>query len=185
MYDSGPTYCTNCGREASPSARFCDRCGEALDPMPGGPTSAPGIPYFPPEAVASKVDFAGFWIRLGAWLIDILILAGFVLLLEFIFSDKPLSDYAIVTLLRLLMFGYHVTFVAWRGQTIGKTIVGIHVIDRNGDKPRLGRVFLREIVGKFLSGIFGLGYLWVAWHPDKQGWHDSIARTYVVRKRRE
>ena len=37
----------------------------------------------------------------------------------------------------------------------------------------------------FLSTLpFGLGLLWVAWDPKKQGWHDKLAGTVVVRARR-
>ena len=44
--DPHPIYCTSCGREAEPGARFCDNCGAALDPMgQGGPSYAPGMPY--------------------------------------------------------------------------------------------------------------------------------------------
>ncbi len=44
--DPHPIYCTTCGREAEPGARFCDNCGAALDPMgQGGPSYAPGMPY--------------------------------------------------------------------------------------------------------------------------------------------
>ena len=43
--DPHPIYCTTCGREADPDARFCDNCGAALRPMgDGGPTHAPGMP---------------------------------------------------------------------------------------------------------------------------------------------
>ena len=41
---------------------------------------------------------------------------------------------------------------------------------------------MREVVGKFISGlVLNLGYLWVIWDGQKQGWHDKIADTYVVR----
>ena len=42
--------------------------------------------------------------------------------------------------------------------------------------------FLREVVGKFLSGlVFALGYFWMIWDKNKQTWHDHLAKTQVVR----
>jgi uncharacterized RDD family membrane protein YckC len=64
--------------------------------------------------------------------------------------------------------------------------VGIKVIDAEGNVPGLGRAILREIVGKFISGLaLGLGYAWMGWDTHKRGWHDHIAGTYVVRKEQE
>ncbi|HUE75473.1 MAG TPA: RDD family protein [Chloroflexota bacterium] len=37
-------------------------------------------------------------------------------------------------------------------------------------------------IGAIVAAIpFGLGYLWVIWDPNKQGWHDKIAGTYVIK----
>ena len=80
---------------------------------------------------------------------------------------------------------YHVAFISAKGQTIGKMIFGIQVVNSQGNIPAIGSVLLREVVGKFLSAIaLGLGYLWVAWDKNKRGWHDHIGGTYVVRKQR-
>jgi uncharacterized RDD family membrane protein YckC len=45
-----------------------------------------------------------------------------------------------------------------------------------------GRAALREVVGKFLSGILlGIGYLMVAFDSKKQGLHDRLANTFVIK----
>ncbi len=81
---------------------------------------------------------------------------------------------------------YYVLLTTMRGQTLGKMALGIQVIDRRGNIPSLGTVLLREIVGKFLSGlVLYLGYVWAGWDREKRGWHDHIASTYVIRKQRE
>ena len=73
--------------------------------------------------------------------------------------------------------------MAIRGKTPGRNIVGLEIVDAAGEEMSFGRGILREIVGKFISGIFFyLGYIWVAFDERKQGWHDKIAGTYVVRK---
>jgi uncharacterized RDD family membrane protein YckC len=58
----------------------------------------------------------------------------------------------------------------------------IQVVRTDGTPMTYGRAFLREVLGKFVSGIvLGIGYLVVAFDRDKQGWHDKIAKTYVIR----
>ena len=53
--------------------------------------------------------------------------------------------------------------------------------EAQGDTEGVGRAALREIVGKFVSAVaMLLGFLWVAWDPDKQSWHDKMAGTHVA-----
>jgi uncharacterized RDD family membrane protein YckC len=69
-----------------------------------------------------------------------------------------------------------------RGQTLGKMAVGLKVAGPDGRNPSFGRALLREIIGKFCSGVvLDLGYLWMLWDPEQQTWHDKIATTYVYR----
>ncbi len=177
-YDDHPAYCSTCGREVEPDARFCDNCGAVIDPQAAGsPQYAPGIPYF--DQGVQGVEYMGFWIRLGAAVIDTILLAVVNLILRAIVPNDGVE----LLLSIAAHLGYYIVMTAWRGQTVGKMVVGIQVVDSQGNIPGIGSVLLREIVGKFLSGIaIGLGYLWVAWDKEKRGWHDHIAGTYVVRK---
>jgi len=72
-----------------------------------------------------------------------------------------------------------------KGMTPGKWLLGEKVVEStSGDYPGLWRMILREIIGKFISGLFlGLGYFWAIWDRDGQAWHDKIAGTVVVQKR--
>jgi uncharacterized RDD family membrane protein YckC len=81
----------------------------------------------------------------------------------------------------------YVVFALWflaQGKTPGQWLVKIQVVDkRNGNNPGLGRMLVRELFGKFISGLFfGLGYFWAIFDPDGQAWHDKIAGTVVVHK---
>jgi uncharacterized RDD family membrane protein YckC len=77
---------------------------------------------------------------------------------------------------------YYWFFTGLRGQTPGKMAVGIKVIDAQGNRPGLGIAALREVLGKLISTIvLCLGFLWIAWGKEKQGWHDRIASTHVVK----
>ncbi len=80
----------------------------------------------------------------------------------------------------LLNLVYYVILTA-RGATLGKKVFGLKVVKKDGTLPGLGRALLRQTVGYFVSSIFGLGFLWIAFDPQRQGWHDKIAGTYVVR----
>lgn len=139
---------------------------------------------------------AGFWSRVAASLVDSLILGVpfFIIIMWYILS-LPSAD--LRALLRdpnraiipawvnlassLISYAYYVfLLVAW-GQSIGKRVMKIKVIRLDGRKPDWLTAFLRQILGYTLSGIaFGLGFLWVAWDAQKQGWHDKLARTLVV-----
>ena len=64
--------------------------------------------------------------------------------------------------------------------TFGKKLLGIKVVDREGKRLGFGRAILRNL-SKIISMIpFGLGFLWAGFSKEKKGWHDYIARSYVV-----
>jgi uncharacterized RDD family membrane protein YckC len=144
-----------------------------------------------PEQLGHHYVFAGFWIRVGATLLDMLFLVGISML---IFNPlrRAMGVYGVLSLIDLLeiLFGllYMVLLTWWTGQTLGKAITGIRVVSARQARGNLdaGQVFLREVIGKLLSWLpIGLGYLWVGWNQRKQGWHDLLAKTYVIRDRRQ
>lgn len=67
------------------------------------------------------------------------------------------------------------------GQTIGKMIMHVRVVKVNGEPLSAGDVVLRYL-GYYLNSIaFGLGWLWAMFDENRQGWHDKLAGTIVVR----
>jgi hypothetical protein len=75
-----------------------------------------------------------------------------------------------------------VIFWATSGQTPGKMALGIKVIGTDGAPVGWGKALLRY-VGYIISGlVLALGFIWIAFDSKRQGWHDKIAKTYVVRK---
>lgn len=113
-------------------------------------------------------EYAGFWIRLVAAIIDGAILAVAT------FFTRGFGT--------ILVWLYFWLFTGLTGQTLGKMVVGVKVVDAKGDRPTIGIAALREILGKTLSVIaLFIGLLWIAWDDKKQGWHDKIAGTYVVK----
>ena len=77
--------------------------------------------------------------------------------------------------------GYYVLFWSTSGQTVGHKAMGLRVVRTDGAKLDLRTGMLRW-TGTVISGLLlCLGYLWVAVDRQKQGWHDKIAHTYVLR----
>lgn len=82
----------------------------------------------------------------------------------------------------VLGIAYYVFYQAKMGQTLGKKVMGIKVVDVGGKTPGVLTFFLREIVGKTVSAlILFIGYLMIIWDGKKQGLHDKIASTYVIK----
>lgn len=152
--------CPQCGARIRQGVQFCANCGAEQ------------------EGAAEDVEYAGFMIRLGAAIIDSLI-TGVPAAIITSFTDIP----ALGTLLSVV---YYVMFTYIKGQTPGKMLLGLHVVDANGFRPSLKQVFLREVIGKAIAALALLiGYLWIIWDPKKRGWHDYIGGTYVVKRERK
>ncbi len=143
------------------------------------------VPDTPP------VHFAGFWIRVAATLLDTFFLIGLNMLVF-----NPLrrawgvldASFSFIDLIEIVIDLLYLVLLTWlTGQTLGKIITGIRVVNARQTRGNLtaGQVFLREVIGKFLSSLpFSLGYMWVGWNRRKQGWHDLLAKTYVIYERR-
>jgi hypothetical protein len=85
-------------------------------------------------------------------------------------------------LIVLWTFGYHWFFTTKYGHTPGKKFFGLKIVkvDPSGQIGALDG-FLREVVGKFISSLFlSIGYLWILFDKNRQGWHDKIANTRVI-----
>jgi uncharacterized RDD family membrane protein YckC len=137
-------------------------------------------PQAPPGSYSSGPSGprAGFWQRVGAAILDTLVLLVPSIILLLIFKQG-----ALYTLLSTIMSLAYFTYFEGgaTGQTVGKRALGIRVYDfRQGGPIGYGRGLLRQI-GKYLSAIpFGLGYLWMLWDKEKQCWQDKIAGSVVV-----
>ena len=147
-----------------------------------------------------NLEYAGFWIRFWASVID-----TFIMLLLFLplalsiydwnstsmeMSDGGMSYNAssysfegngnfflnyILPAIVVLAFWFY------KSATPGKMAMKLKIVDaKTGEKPTLGQ-FLLRYVGYFLSSILLLGFIWVAFDKRKQGWHDKIAGTVVIR----
>jgi len=157
------------------------------------PESAPPPAWAPPPSSRpgpmAGYHYAGFWVRFLAILLDAIVLgviAGALTPLwgpQFTYSGNTFSvnagANAISTLLGLV---YFIGFWSWRGQTVGMMPFNMQVVSvADGTKIDPVRGLLRY-VGIIISVIpLFLGLIWAAFDGRKQGWHDKIAATVVIR----
>lgn len=153
-------------------------------------------PYAPPNAavadVNSGVEYAGFWIRLGAALIDaLLIMAITYPVLYAIYGDHYFSeDKAFISGPAEVLISWVLPAVAsilfWRSKqaTPGKMALGLKIVNaRTGKTLSLGQSVARYL-GYFVSTLpLGLGFFWIAFDARKQGWHDKIGGAVVIRSK--
>ena len=134
-----------------------------------------------PEGM-SALEIASVGQRFGAFLVDFVIsvIVGIVGTL----ISNAIGDTGGVFGF-ILSIGYWIVvivMVATRGQSPGKIAIGIRVVKVDGGSVGLGTAIIREVIGKFISGlIILLGYIWILFDGKRQGWHDKIASTYVVK----
>jgi uncharacterized RDD family membrane protein YckC len=156
---------------------------------------------------SGELEYVGFWVRVLASLIDTALLSLALwplghLLYKNIYLPAPDWDPngpAALDLTQLhlqfsasdwfleLILPAVVVILFWmaRQATPGKMVFGARVVDASsGLPPRLGQACVRYL-GYYLSALFlCLGFIWVGIDPRKQGWHDKLAHTIVVRYRR-
>ncbi len=79
---------------------------------------------------------------------------------------------------------YNVAFMSmFNGQTLGKIMLKLRVIKKNGRRIGILDAIIRNVFGYTISGMFLLGYLWAMFDRDNQTWHDKLAGTLVVDER--
>jgi uncharacterized RDD family membrane protein YckC len=144
------------------------------------------------------VQYVGFWARVGAALIDsVLLLIIIAPLLYWIYgpgyfvAPDPTGRMSTVGGLADLLLNWVLPAVAvilfwvYRQATPGKMAIGARIVDaRTGAPPSTGQLIGRYL-GYYVSMIpLFLGLIWVAFDARKQGWHDKLAGTVVVRDAR-
>ncbi len=145
--------------------------------------------------------YAGFGKRLLAYLIDIIIITAIVFVIKYLFFglDEIMKTYSSnssdldvrksyldarngvrdTSLIIWIIYSFIADASRMQG-TIGKKILKIKVVDKLGNRISWGKSFARNIL-KILSAIpFSLGFIWVLFNKKRQGWHDMIAKTFII-----
>ncbi len=139
----------------------------------------------------SSLVYAGFWARLGASIIDSILLVTVTLpILMAFYGESYLDSENIVEGPMDFMISWVLPMVStiafWvvKQSTPGKMALKMRIVDaRTGQAPGVG-----QCIGRYLAYILSalpllLGFLWVAFDSRKQGWHDKLAGTVVIRHR--
>ena len=146
-----------------------------------------------PIVESEELEYVGFWPRVGAALIDTLLIMLLTVPLvtaiygkQYWLSDtwfKGPADFVINWVLPAIAV---MLFWVYRQATPGKIAISARIVDAATG----GRPSTRQLVGRYFGYYVSiiplmLGILWVAFDPRKQGWHDKLANTVVVRSRRK
>ncbi|HXW55782.1 MAG TPA: RDD family protein [Candidatus Cybelea sp.] len=192
-------YCSKCGASVADSVAFCPSCGQ---PAGGAPVTVPAMA--PGSAVRPGVSYAGFWLRFVAFIIDAIVLqfVRFALTLPFAASlsmrmfmrgRMPMSPEEWAPFAgafgRLILISIVINWLyfallessAWQA-TLGKKALGLEVTDLAGSRISFARATGR-FFAKFLSTmILLIGFIMIGFTQKKQGLHDMVAGTLVIRK---
>lgn len=135
--------------------------------------SVTSLPTPTPSLPASSLPRAGFGIRMGALLIDVLLVSALVNGLFSVRTGPGLFFACIAT--------YGAVLWKLRGTTVGGIVFKLQVV-RTDDRPLDWPTTVVRALGCVLSAVpAGLGFFWMLFDEDKQTWHDKIAGTAVVR----
>ncbi|WP_394167280.1 RDD family protein [Photobacterium piscicola] len=135
------------------------------------------------------ITYIGFWPRVLASLVDTTIVALITAPLMYLAYGEmhPSTDsFAVgpmdIMINYLLPFVGVILFWIYKSATPGKMVIKAQIVDANtGNRPSVKQLVIRYL-GYFVSTIpFGLGLMWVGWDKKKQGWHDKLANTVVVK----
>ena len=171
---------------------FCHKCGTTL--QKAGPATSAAAPAYP-----AATQYAGFWRRFAASLIDGLIIAPVSFVIQLAFGVSSLSGNLATQreepgwLARYIIANALVIVLGWlyyaamesstRQATLGKMALGVVVTDIDGRRVSFARATGRYF-GKWLSSlILCIGFLMIAFTEKKQGLHDMMAKCLVVVKK--
>lgn len=216
-------FCSKCGSLNPDGSSFCSTCGLQFPAMAGSsaqpvPQSTPqptiaGVPVAP-QAVSPhwrpgpSVLYAGFWLRLVAYLVDNLILGvpllaivamlffgagGMQIIHELHPNEEPgpqffaflffvVGMFALIAILGTWLYYAYFESSSWQG-TPGKKILNLYVTDLEGKPVTFGRAsgrFFARIITRLIP--LGIGYIMAGFTERKQALHDMIASCLVLRK---
>lgn len=152
----------------------------------------------PAIAALKTVHWGGFFRRFFAFLLDalvIFVLTAVMSLLSYIGYKVGLSGHGravtwhnaaplvfFMTWASIFLATlYFVVFHGGGGKTIGKWVLGLRVVGAEQAPIGYGRALRRWAAMVILAPLI-LGFLWVLWSSEKRGWHDYLARTWVIRE---
>jgi len=139
--------------------------------LPGISPLATGAPQASADATTwLALPRAGFWERMAAAFLDVMLVA----IINGLIKGGPFG--------LLVALAYFSGMWAWRGTTIGGIVLNLKVVRFDGQPMSFAVALVRALMAAFSVIVLFLGFLWIAFTPDRQAWHDKIAGTIVVRQ---
>jgi uncharacterized RDD family membrane protein YckC len=205
-------FCAKCGASVAEGAAFCNACGApvagaGIEPVVASPAGAAPATYVPVMALPGVV-YAGFWLRLVAYLIDSILVAivfgAFLAIAILALGGGPFLDslknadnpdqlfpllfaswfIVLVPIVIVLPWLYFAKMESSAHQgTLGKIALGLIVADMAGRRITFGRATGRYFA-KIITGLIplGIGYIMAGFTEKKQALHDMIAACLVLRR---
>lgn len=140
----------------------------------------------------NEYQYAGFWVRTGASIIDALLFCVITYpILIGIYGFEYFTSENIVEGSWDFLFSWVLPAIAtimfwmYKSATPGKMALRLKIVDSNtGNKASTA-----QLIGRYFAYIISmlpllLGYIWVSWDRRKQGWHDKLSGTVVIRSMR-
>jgi uncharacterized RDD family membrane protein YckC len=204
-------YCSKCGAATADGVAFCGSCGQRLSVAAvtaSAPVTAPAPAGAPAYAAVPRVEYAGFWVRFLAFVIDtvvmslgvilvlipLIFLTGLGALLSSIHPDEDLNDAGIFLIFGVIFLCATVSLAvtwlyhAWMESsewqaTVGKRALGLVVTDMAGQRISFGRATGRHF-GKIITNMVPalIGYIMAGFTAKKQALHDMIADCLILRR---
>lgn len=135
----------------------------------------------------------GFFVRLAAYLIDMLLVGAVLLTVKipmfFVRLQHPdsfltsplLFQFSLLDIvLYLAASAYFVILTYQTGATVGKRLMNLRVVSVDGAPLTLLNILYRETIGRYLSSLLFVGYILIGLNRDKRGLHDLICDTKVI-----
>jgi uncharacterized RDD family membrane protein YckC len=143
------------------------------------------------EINGTPFEYVGFWSRLGASIIDSIIIIVITLPTLYLIyggdyfnSEEFIQGFSDVIISYVFPLLATILFWIYKCATPGKIALSVKIVDaKTGNNPTVRQSIIRYL-GYYVSLIpLGLGFLWIAWDAKKQGWHDKMAGTVVIRSK--
>lgn len=204
--------CPGCRTENPADASYCYRCGSKLpEKMVSDRKACPGCRAVntltsqycykcglkltdQPVPIAATIGvYAGFWRRMAAYLLDILLLGiataviqalvapgTFAVDMDLVFLSSPSYWTALLISAGIEMAYFTVATGRW-GRTFGKLLMGIKVVRVDGSKVTYWRAFGRFWGYSLCWLTWGIGFIVIAFNGQKRGLHDLVCDTVVIK----
>jgi uncharacterized RDD family membrane protein YckC len=176
-----PMNCPHCNHPNLDDAHYCARCGQELKPQFASPTPEPVRDFTaPPQETIQRVEYAGFWLRFVAAIIDGLIVFAVNWLFTLLMKDNKAGSFVVSVIIGWLYYALQES--SSRQATFGKLALGICVTDISHKRISFARATGRHFAKWISAIILFIGFIMVAFTEKKQGLHDMLADTLVVKR---